>query len=56
MRKWTETEAKSTVMSAGDVQTPSSKTIIVKNGLKGLKACSALDYLANFCGYKVIIH
>lgn len=28
-----------------------NKVIIAKEGVKGLTACSAIDYLCNFCGY-----
>jgi hypothetical protein len=49
MRKWTESQAISTVNSNGaEVR---GKVILAKSGLKGLKACSALDFLTIHCGY-----
>lgn len=28
-----------------------NKVIIAKNGVRGLSACSAMDYLHNYCNY-----
>lgn len=55
MKNWTESEAKRVLMSAGDVQNPSGKTITVRKGITGLKACSAMDYLQNHCGYNILV-
>lgn len=52
MRKWTEKEALAALN--GDVKVI-GKTIIVTGGFKGLKACSARDYLVNHCGYYSIM-
>ena len=49
MRKWTENTAVSFLNKSGaEVR---GKTIIGRNGLKGLTSCSALDFLVNHCGY-----
>lgn len=53
MKKWTENGAVSIVTSNGGEI--SGKLIRAKNGFKGLAACSALDYLCNYCGYKANI-
>jgi hypothetical protein len=51
MRKFTESQAISILTSNGaEIR---GKAIIVKNGVKGLTACAALDYLKNNCGYVV---
>jgi len=53
MKKFTEGKAVSIITSnGGDVR---GKIILTKNGFKGLKACAALDYLVNHCGYKANI-
>ncbi len=53
-KKWNEEIATSLLKSNGaEIK---SKFILVKNGLNGLSACSALDYLKNHCGYKVSLH
>ncbi len=50
MKKLTEGEAiKIVTGSGGEI---SGKFIHAKSGLRGLKACSALDFLVNHCGYK----
>lgn len=46
----TETKALQIITSAGG--RADGKLIIVEEGLTGLKACGALDYLVNKCGYK----
>ncbi len=49
-RKWTEQEAVSLLTGRGaEVK---GKMIICKNGVGGLKGCSAYSYLVNHCGYK----
>jgi len=52
MKKFTESQAVSLVTSSGGEI--SGKRIILKKevGLKGLTACSAMDYLINHCGYR----
>ena len=50
-RKWTETEAVAWLNKTSDVGFV-GKHIFVKS-LRGLKACSALDYLVNHNGYTV---
>ena len=49
MSNFTEAKALS-VLSKNGVEVR-SKVIIAKNGVKGLQACSAMDYLSNYCGY-----
>ena len=49
-RDFTETTALQVVTSKGG--RVDGKLIIVEEGLTGLKACGALDYLVNKCGYK----
>ena len=49
MRKWTENTAVSFLNKNGaEVR---GKVVLSNNGLKGLTACSALDFLVNHCGY-----
>lgn len=55
MRKWTENTARSKLMSSGDVRQTSAKTMVIKGGVKGLSACSAIDYLRKYCGYNIIV-
>lgn len=55
MKKWTENEARSVLMSAGNVRQTSTKTMIIKGGVRGLSACSAIDYLRNYCGYNILL-
>ena len=53
MKKFTERKAVSIITSnGGDVK---GKIILSRHGFKGLKACAALDYLVNHCGYKANI-
>ena len=33
----------------------SNKTFTIKGGLSGLKACSAMDFLQNKCGYTFLV-
>lgn len=54
MRKWTESEAIKAVTSAGASKTH-GKTFSIKGGLSGLKACSAMDFLQNKCGYIFLV-
>jgi hypothetical protein len=51
MKKFTESQAVSIFNSGGGEV--SGKRLIIKRdvGLKGLAACSAMDYLLNHCGY-----
>jgi hypothetical protein len=55
MKKWTENEAKSVLMKSGDVRQTSPKTMVIRGGVKGLTACSAMDYLKNYCGYNILV-
>jgi len=48
-RKWEESTAVAYLKSKGIEIT--NKKIIAKNGLGGLTACSARDYLVNYCNY-----
>lgn len=51
MKNLTETKALS-ILSKSGVEVR-SKVVIAKDGVNGLSACSALDYLKNYCGYIV---
>lgn len=51
--KWNESKAIKELSGQG--VTITGKKIVVKDGLKGLKKCSAYDYLRNYCGYTGII-
>jgi hypothetical protein len=49
MKNWSESTAVNFLNKNGvEVR---GKTIISRNGLKGLTSCSALDFLVNHCGY-----
>ena len=49
MKNLTESKAVSILTAnGGEVR---GKIVTSKNGLKGLSACSALDYLCNHCNY-----
>lgn len=50
MKDLTETKALQIVTSSGG--RVDGKLVIVEEGLAGLRACGALDYLVNKCGYK----
>lgn len=50
MSKFTESQALSILSKNGGIEVR-SKVIIAKNGVKGLTACAAMDYLSNYCGY-----
>jgi len=50
MKNYTETKALQIVTSSGG--RVDGKLIIVEEGLTGLRACGAMDYLVNKCGYK----
>ena len=50
-RRWTENGAIS-MLNANGAEVK-KKFIVIRNGLKGLSACSALDFLKNHCGYTV---
>ena len=50
-RQWTMTSAESTVLNCKGIEL-NGKTIIAKEGLQGLKACSALSYLAKIRNYR----
>ena len=51
-RKWTESEAIQWLNKTSDLTILNKRVVLGKNGLGGLKACSAFDYLRNHCGYK----
>ena len=48
-RRWEIDEAVAAVKKGGAEVTDKR---ILHNGLNGLKACSAYDYLTRYCGYK----
>ena len=51
-KKFTDAEALKVLKQNGaEIK---NKLIVVKNGLNGLSACSALDYLCHYQGYKVL--
>jgi hypothetical protein len=50
MKDYTESKALQIVSASG--ARVDSKVVIVEEGLSGLKACGALDFLVNKCGYK----
>jgi hypothetical protein len=49
MKKWTETKARKVV----GTDKITDKHVVVRGGLSGLTACSALDFLTNHCKYTV---
>jgi hypothetical protein len=52
---WTEQQALSYLIQQG-ADNPRPKTITkLSGGFKGLKACSAIDYLKNYCKYIICI-
>ena len=50
-RQWTIANAENTVLNCKGVEL-NGKTIIAKEGLSGLKACSALSYLTKVWNYR----
>mgnify|MGYP000974087543 FL=1 len=50
MRKFTE----STALQAIKGLEIKGKVIFLGKGVTGLKACAALDYLQNYCGFKIV--
>ena len=50
MNNLTEAKALSILSKNGGIEVR-SKVVIAKNGVKGLSACSAMDFLSNYCGY-----
>lgn len=52
-RKWTQNSAKTYLSNYTNLEAH-GKTLIVAGGTRGLKACSAADYLSNYCGYRVL--
>lgn len=50
MRKWSETEALDYLFQC-EIERIGPRTIIVRGGLNGLKACSAMDYLRK-CNFR----
>lgn len=50
-RTWNEQVA---VRALGNKVTIKGKIINANNGLQGLTACSACDFLVNHCGYKYL--
>ena len=52
MRRWTENSALAVVNKTCTV---SDKIIhLEKDSTRGLQSCSAISYLCNYCGYKLI--
>ena len=54
IKKWNEQTALSYLLSCG-AENPRNKVILKDKGFKGLKACSAIDYLRNHCGYNILL-
>lgn len=50
MKKRTESSALKDL--TGDVKVIGKTIIVGANGLSGLNACGAMDYLRKYCGYK----
>jgi len=50
-RVWTKESAISYLMGTGDDVIITDSSIRVIKGVRGLKACSAMDYLRNYCNF-----
>jgi hypothetical protein len=52
---WNEVKALSYILSC-QAENPRNRVITKQNGFKGLKACSCIDYLKNYCNYNIILY
>jgi hypothetical protein len=52
-KQWTITSAENAILNCKGVEL-NDKTIIAKEGLQGLKTCSALSYLTKVWNYRYV--